>query len=189
MAIASAILKYRLYEIDVVINRAVVFGTLAVFITLVYMGLVVGVGTLVGNQRSPLLSAVAAAIVALAFQPVRVRARRLANRLVYGKRATPYEVLSEFAERIAGDVLVRGRAAANGADRRRRGWAPTQAVVWLRVGDELRPRRRGRRTGRPSAVPIADARRRAAWSPDRESAVPVRYAGELLGAISVIDAA
>jgi hypothetical protein len=60
-AIAIAILKYRLYEIDVVINRAVVFGTLAVFITLVYLGLVVGVGTAVGNRRSPLLSAIAAA--------------------------------------------------------------------------------------------------------------------------------
>jgi hypothetical protein len=53
--IAIAILKYRLYEIDIVINRAVVYGTLAVFITLVYVGLVIGVGTLVGNNRSPLL--------------------------------------------------------------------------------------------------------------------------------------
>src|SRR5207302_9840217 len=111
-AIAVAILKYRLYEIDVVISRAVVYGSLAVFITLVYVGLVIGVGTLVGNRRSPLLSAIAAAMIAVAFQPVRERSRRFANRLVYGKRATPYEVLSEFAEHMAGtysleDVLPR----------------------------------------------------------------------------------
>ena len=49
-AIAIAVLRYRLYEIDVVINRAVVYGTLAVFITVVYAAIVVGVGTLVGRQ-------------------------------------------------------------------------------------------------------------------------------------------
>jgi MFS family permease len=136
-AIGIAVLKYRLYEIDVVISRAVVYGTLAVFITLVYVGLVVGVGALVGHRRSPLLSAIAAAVIAVAFQPVRQRAGRLDNRVVYGDRATPYEVLSDFAGRIAGtysseDVLPRMAqivAAGTGAER---------AVVWLRVGDELR---------------------------------------------------
>jgi len=101
VAIARAILKYRLYEIDVVIGRTVVFATLVVFITIVYIGLVVGIGALVGNQRSPLLSALAAALVAVAFQPVRLRARRFANRLVYGSRATPYEVLTDFTARAS----------------------------------------------------------------------------------------
>jgi hypothetical protein len=82
VAIARAILKYRLYDIDVVIGRTVVFATLVAFITVVYIGLVVGIGALVGNQRSPLLSALAAALVAVAFQPVRLRARRLGNRRV-----------------------------------------------------------------------------------------------------------
>ena len=48
-AIAIAVLKYRLYDIDIVISKAVVYGTLAVFITIVYVGMVVGVGTLVGE--------------------------------------------------------------------------------------------------------------------------------------------
>src|SRR5207247_81489 len=105
-AIGIAVLKYRLYEIDVVINRAVVYGTLAVFITLVYVGLVVGVGALVGHRGSPLLSAIAAAVIAVAFQPVRQRAGRLANRVVYGRRATPYQVLSDFAERMGGTYSI-----------------------------------------------------------------------------------
>src|SRR6266516_4798452 len=96
VAIAIAVLKYRLYEIDIVISKAVVYGSLAIFITAVYAGLVAGVGTLVGNRHSALLSALAAAVVAVAFQPVRQRAGRLANRVVYGRRATPYQVLSDF---------------------------------------------------------------------------------------------
>src|SRR5215469_3366488 len=102
VAIGVAVLKYRLYEIDVVISKAVLYGALAVFITAVYAGLVVGVGTLAGGRDSPLLAAVAAAVVAVAFQPARQWAGRLANRVVYGRRATPYQVLSDFARRIGG---------------------------------------------------------------------------------------
>jgi hypothetical protein len=88
VAIGIAVLKYRLYDIDVVISKAVLYGSLAVFITAVYAGLVVGVGALAGNTRNPLLAALAAAVVAVAFQPVRQRAGRLANRVVYGRRAS-----------------------------------------------------------------------------------------------------
>jgi signal transduction histidine kinase len=185
-SIAIAVLKYRLYDIDVVIGRAVVFAVLAAFITIVYIGLVVGVGTLVGNDRSPLLSAVAAAVVAVAFQPVRERARRLANRVVYGRRATPYEVLAGFAERASetystDDVLprlVRVLAEGIGAER---------ATVWLAVGSELRPAAAWpdggtappvlRRSGSDQDLPVF---------PERERAFPVRHGGELLGAISVV---
>jgi signal transduction histidine kinase len=181
-AIGIAVLKYRLYEIDVVISRAVVYGTLAVFITIVYVGLVVGVGALVGHRGSPLLSAIAAAVIAVAFQPVRQRAGRLANRVVYGDRATPYEVLSDFAGRIAGtysseDVLPRMAqivAAGTGAER---------AVVWLRVGDELRAEASSDGVPEVVVVPIkGDAA--PSLSPG-EASVPVTHNGELLGSISI----
>ena len=45
---------------------------------------------------------ITAAVVAVAFQPLRHRAGRLANRVVYGRRATPYEVLSDFSRRVGG---------------------------------------------------------------------------------------
>ena len=66
-----------------VINRALVYGTLAVFITAVYVGIVVGVGALIGSGNRPnvLLSILATAVVAVAFQPVRQRVQRQANRL------------------------------------------------------------------------------------------------------------
>jgi signal transduction histidine kinase len=122
ISIAIAMFKYRLYDIDLVINKSLVFGTLAVFITAVYVGIVVGIGTVVGSagRSNLLLSIVATAIVAVAFQPVRERVQRIANWLVYGKRATPYEVMADFSERMAGalsadDVLPRmAEAAARG---------------------------------------------------------------------------
>jgi hypothetical protein len=140
-AITIAILKYRLYDIDVVINRTLVYGLLAGFITAVYVGIVVGLGAVIGAGTSKPnlgLSILATAVVAIAFQPVRNRVQRLANRLVYGKRATPYEVLSEFSARMAGayasqDLLPRmARILAEGTGAR-------GATVWLRVGEWLRP--------------------------------------------------
>jgi signal transduction histidine kinase len=108
ISIGIAMLRYRLYDIDLVINKSLVFGTLAAFITAVYVGIVVGIGALAGGAGRPnlALSIVATAIVAVAFQPARERIQRIANRLVYGKRATPYEVLADFSERMAGVLSV-----------------------------------------------------------------------------------
>jgi signal transduction histidine kinase len=137
-ALAIAILKYRLYEIDVIINRALVYGSLAAALTALYVGVVVGVGTLIGRRGSAFLTISAAVAIALLFQPLRRRAERLANRLVYGDRATPYQVLSDFAEKIGGtyrldDVLQRTAAILA------QGTGATRVDVWLRVGRELRP--------------------------------------------------
>jgi signal transduction histidine kinase len=181
-AIGIAVLKYRLYEIDVVINKAVVYGTLAAFITIVYVGLVVGVGALVGNRRSPLLSAVAAAVVAVAFQPIRARSQRLANRIAYGRRATPYEVLSDFAERMAGtysldDVLP--RTALMLAE----GTGAARADVWLLAGSELHAAGSWPEGGAAGPVAVAED----GWfeGDDGTTMVPVRFQGELLGALSI----
>jgi signal transduction histidine kinase len=175
IAIGFAVLRYRLYEIDVVINRAVLFGSMAVFITVVYVGVVAGVGALAGSGGSPLVSALAAAIVAIAFQPARRRAQRFADRLVYGKRATPYEVLSAFSERLAGaygdeDLLPRmARILGEGT-------AAERADVWLKAGDQLQP----------VAVWPTDAVPRAPRPSNRaEGLVPVRHQGEVLGALSI----
>jgi signal transduction histidine kinase len=117
-----AILRYRLFDIDVAIRRTVVFGALAAFIAAVYIAIVVGLGAAIGardEQNMPLQIA-ATAIVALAFEPVHVRVTRWANRLVYGERATPYEVMAAVSRRVAETVSVvdllpdMARAAASG---------------------------------------------------------------------------
>jgi two-component system NarL family sensor kinase len=148
-AIGIAILKYRLYEIDIVISKAVLYGSLAVFITAVYAALVIGVGTLAGGRDSPLVAALAAAVVAIAVQPVRQRAGRLANRVVYGRRATPYQVLSDFAQRIGGtyaseDVLPQmARIVAKGT-----GYDTQPHPDGLGPAEHGRPARRARRPAR-----------------------------------------
>jgi signal transduction histidine kinase len=182
VAVAIAVLKYRLYDIDIVISKTVQYGSLAVFITAVYAALVAGIGTLAGNQRSPLLAALAAAVVAVAFQPVRQWAGRLANRVVYGRRATPYQVLSAFAQRIGGTYssqevlpqMARTVAAGTGAE---------QVVVWLRVDDQLRPEASW--DGSPHAGPLPVDGHQLPQLPDSDTGVPVVHQGELLGAISV----
>ena len=183
IAIGVSILRYRLFDVDLVINRAVLFGALAVFITIVYVSIVVGVGTLVGSRASPVLSAAAAAVVALAFQPVRRRAQRLADRLVYGKRATPYEVLSEFSERVgqtyANEELLPRMARALGE-----GTGAARADVWVRVGEELR--------AEATWPEDAEAPPPRAMSSSQEHVAtassffePVRHRDELLGALSI----
>lgn len=108
VAVGVAILRYRLYDIEIVINKTLVYGALAAFITALYVGVVVGIGAFVGTRGEPNLALQigATALVAVLFQPVRGRIQRLANRLVYGARSTPYEVMAEFGERMAGSLRV-----------------------------------------------------------------------------------
>ncbi len=185
VSVGFAILRHRLFDMDLVVSRTLMFGFLAVFIAIVYVGVVVAIPAAILGRRGEgfdVLPFVAAAVIALAFQPVRERARRLAARLVYGDRASPYEVLSTLANRMGetyadSDLLPRiARALAEGTGAQR-----TQ--VWLRIGDRLRPQ--------------------ATWPPDHElpssvavlgeelpplpaqRAVPVQHRGELLGALTL----
>jgi len=183
-AITVGILKYRLYEIDLIINRAVVYGLVSAGLTAVYAGIVLGIGALAGQQGNPVLTIAAAVAVALLFQPVRQRARRVANRLVYGERATPYQVLSDFADHMAGqldydkavDRMVAVLAGATGAIR---------AEAWIRIGAQLRPVTiwpDG--SPRPGALGVAGHADLPAFGAGTR-AVAVRHGNELLGALTL----
>src|ERR1019366_6955778 len=137
--IGVAIIGYGLYDIDVFVSRALVYSSLAVFITAVYVGIAVGIGTLVGSGGKPNLglSILATAIVAIGFQPVRERVQKVANRLVYGERATPYEVLSEFSGRVA-ETYAADEVLPRMARVLQEGTGAESATVWLRGVAELR---------------------------------------------------
>jgi signal transduction histidine kinase len=190
VAMGVAILTRRLYDIDVIFNKTVVYLSLAAFITAVYIALVVGIGRAVGQEGKAGfgLSVLATAVVAVAFQPVRERVQRLANRLVYGKRATPYEALSAFADQLGATVpadellphLARVLAEATGAAR-------TQ--VWLCAGDRLRleaayPAGNTDDAERDSVV-IALPPQGLPDVPGASNAFEVSHAGERLGALTL----
>jgi signal transduction histidine kinase len=121
-------------------------------------------------------------VVAVAFQPARRRAGRLARQVVYGRRATPYQVLSDFAQRLgvayaSEDVLPQMAqivASGTGAER---------VVVWLRVGDELQPAASS--DGSPPVDRLPIEGHELPTLPDADLNAPVVNQGELLGAISV----
>ncbi len=183
-SVAVAMFKYRLYDIDIIISRTLVYGALAALITAVYVGIAVGIGSLVGSGGQPNLglSVLATIIVAAGFQPARERLQRVANRLVYGRRATPYQVLSEFSRRVAetysaADVVPRMAAALQS------GTGAESATVWLRRGVELRPAAT-HPADRDGQAPVAfDGATLPPLPGDR--AVAVRDQGELLGALAV----
>lgn len=185
-AAGIAILKYHLYDIDIVINKTLLFGAMAAFITLVYVAIVVGIGNLAGQGSRPNLglSILATALVAVAFQPVREGVQRLANRLVYGKRATPYEVLSQLSERVAGvysNEEVLPRMANVLAD----GTGAARADVWIRLGDVIAPAASWPIGSGPPPAPVHITGQLPNSVPGVSRIVPVRHLGELLGAVSI----
>jgi len=185
LATALAVLRHRLYDIDVVLNRGLVYASLAALIGGIYLVTVIGVGALVGLRDSGgVLPLAATAIAALAFQPARQRLQRLANLAVYGQPLSPYEVLSSFSTRMSG-AYAAGDAPAAMASTVGEALPVATCDIWLR----------GRRhlhlaaswpTPRSGVDPVA-------WPDDElpdvlpgsDKVYPVRHDNRLLGAIAV----
>jgi signal transduction histidine kinase len=185
IAITVAVLRHGLYEIDIIINRTVVYGLLASAVTAVYILVVVGIGSLVGyGVGNPVLTTGAAVAIALAFQPLRRQAQRVANRLVYGERATPYQVLSEFADNMRGTLdldSILQRMASVLAD----GTGATRVDVWVRVGAELRPATTWPQSAAPPAALTMGRSEELPPFGEVTRAIEVRQGDELLGALAL----
>jgi signal transduction histidine kinase len=106
----AAILRYRLWDIDILINRTLVYGSLTLSIAAIYVVVVGGLGTLFQTQANLLISFLATVLVALLFQVWRDRLQRGVNRLLYGQRDEPYQVLARLGQRLestlASDALL-----------------------------------------------------------------------------------
>ncbi|MFD9005011.1 ATP-binding protein [Streptomyces sp. NPDC059582] len=176
VAAGFAILKFRLYDIDPVINKSLVVGVMLLLITAAYVAIVVGAGAVVpADERA--LALVTTAVVAVAFEPLRRRAQRLADRLVYGHRATPYEALSRLSAHLEDppqELLDAVAATVAG------GVGATEVVVW--VGDEhcLEPQGRW-----PAATVDAGPAALAGLGGSRRLVRPVVHRGTVRGAITV----
>ena len=172
-ATAIAILRFRLYDLDLVIKKTVVFAVVVLLLVAVgaVVAVLVGVGVVPSLGDSPALLLFLGLAYGLLVAPLYRLAKRIADRIVFGGRASPYEVLTEFSERVGetysdDDVLPRMAAVLGGAT------GADEATVWLRFGPDFQ------------SV--------ATWPADvappigiPSDAVEVLHRGEVLGALSV----
>jgi signal transduction histidine kinase len=182
-----AIFRHGLWELDVVVKKTVQYGVLFVAAMALIGVIVILPGVFVfGIDRRVVPAIAIGVLLTLALSLLRLPARRFADRIVYGERSTPYEVLSDFADRVGGtysvdDVLPRMAQLLGEATGAR------TARVWLRIGSEVRVEASWPpEAGSPSAVAV-----RADALPDfgLDEAFEVKHQGELLGALTVSPAA
>lgn len=100
ICLAVAVTRYRLWDLDIIINRTLVYGLLTACIVAFYVLIVGGLGTLFQTQSNWLIALIATGLVAVLFQPLRDRLQRWANRLLYGRRDEPFEVLASLGQRL-----------------------------------------------------------------------------------------
>ena len=99
-SLCFAILRFRLWDIDIIINRTLVYAALTIGVVGVYVLVVGGLGKLLQAQANTLISLLAIGLAAVLFQPMRNRLQQAVNRLIYGERDDPHAVLSRLGERI-----------------------------------------------------------------------------------------
>jgi hypothetical protein len=150
-------LRYRLYEIDVLINRTLVYGLLTALLVLVYFGGVTATQavfqTLTSQEQQPQLAIVASTLVIAAlFNPLRRRIQAFIDRRFYRRKYDARKTLEEFSatlrdetdlDRLGGDLVGVVRETMQ----------PAHASLWLRP--ETAPKGASRHTSGPSIHPTA----------------------------------
>ena len=100
LSIGFAIVRARLWDIDVLINRTLVYGILSVCVVGVYVLVVGALGALIGTSGNLVIELLATGLVAVLFQPLRAWLQRGVNRLLYGQRDEPYSVITQLSQRL-----------------------------------------------------------------------------------------
>lgn len=99
-SIAIALLRYRLWDIDIIINRTLVYGVLTICVVALYVLVVVSLGYLLQTSGNLLISLLATGLVAVLFQPLREHLQKAINHLMYGERDEPYAVMTRLSQRL-----------------------------------------------------------------------------------------
>jgi len=166
VAVGVAVLRYRLYDIDLLISRALVYGALTAAVAGIYIAVVGALGALLDSGDSLPRSLLAAGLVAVLFQPLRAWLQRGVKRLLYGERDDPYGVLTRLGQRLR-SAIEPGAVLPTLVGTVRDALKLPYVAVALRRGDEL-------------VVVAADG------EPCGESlALPLTYQSELIGELRV----
>lgn len=166
VSIGIAILRYRLWDIDIIINRTLVYGALSASVVGLYALLVSGLGSLLPLSGNFVASLIAAGLVAVLFAPLRVRLQRGVNRLMYGERDEPYTVLSRLGRRLEGSLAPEA-ALETVAESVAQALKLPYAAIELKPGDDYK---RVAEHGEPK---------------DENEALPLLHQGEIVGRLIV----
>ena len=164
VAAGIAILKYHLFDIDLVINRTLAYGTLTACVVGIYVLVVGYLGTLFRVEGNLLISLVAAGLVAVLFQPLRERLQRGINHLMYGERDEPYTAISRLGERLEGTLAPEAVLPAIVETAREALKLPYAAIALPRDGGNFEVAAASE--GKPPAEPLI---------------LPLSYGGETVG--------
>jgi signal transduction histidine kinase len=100
LTLAFSIFRYRLWDIDPLLNRTLVYGGLTLLVLALYGAIVFGLGAAFGSSGNIWLAVAATGVIAIAFNPLRQRLQRAVNRLMYGDRDDPATVLARLGQRL-----------------------------------------------------------------------------------------
>ena len=106
ISLTISVMKYRLWDIDLVVNRTLVYGVLTTVVVALYVLIVGGLGAILQTQGSLLIALFATGLIAVIFQPVRAKVQQSVNRLVYGDRDDPVTALSRLGKRLEGTLAA-----------------------------------------------------------------------------------
>jgi signal transduction histidine kinase len=182
---AIAVLRYRLYDLDVVIRKTVIFAITVVVVMVAGVGLLLALSTPLTDIAPDETQAVGIAglVIGVLVFPLWRIAWRVGDRFVYGGRTTPYEALTEFSGRLSeayatDDVLPRMATVLGESTR------AAVAHVWVLVGGVFRDAASWPSDDTPAASVAVEGDALPSF-PGADKAVEVRHRGELLGALTV----
>jgi signal transduction histidine kinase len=185
ITVGVGILRFHLYDLNVVLSRSIAYGALALMVSAVYLAIVAVLSLPVHHgSRSLGVSLVATVLAAAAFQPLRARAHRMADRIVYGRRATPYEAVTHLADRLAGSYDV-DRVLVEAAQVLVQATAAERADVWLRAQNGLLAPLASWPADVEVPEPLQATMMDAGVLHGPRAIAPVRHQGVLLGAVGV----
>jgi hypothetical protein len=136
--VGAAILRYRLFDIDLIINRTLVYGSLTLTLGTLYVGVVVGLEALfrvATGQQSDLVIAIATLAVAGVFNPWRQRVQRFIDRRFYRHKYDAARVLESFSSRLRDEVEME-RLTADLLSAAFESLQPSSVSLWVRGGAE-----------------------------------------------------
>lgn len=166
-------------------SKSLTYFWLALAIVAIYSAIVVGpvsvTGRWDGGGPGLILPIVASGVVAVLFEPIRSRLERAANRLVFGDRVSPYEVLSQVTSSLPAASAADGTAALS--QLLAHGTGAERAIVWVASGDTLQPSGTCPHSARNDVAPVAIDR---LSNDEITESRPVLHRGVPFGALTIV---